>query len=45
MAFSPREPTPMPATEPVMITREGDSRVADLERRGANLKWHQHLYT
>lgn len=27
----------MPATEPVMITREGDSRVADWERRGANL--------
>ena len=30
-------PMPMPATEAVMIIREGEARLADFWRRGANL--------
>lgn len=37
MALSPRVPTPMPATEPVMITREGSLSLALDWRRGVNL--------
>ena len=37
VAFSPSEPVPSPATEPVTITREHDSRVALFSRSGANL--------
>jgi hypothetical protein len=32
-----REPTPIPATEPVTITREGSEMEADLVRSGVNL--------
>jgi hypothetical protein len=33
----PREPTEMPATEPVIRTREGSATVDWAERRGVNL--------
>lgn len=36
-ALGPREPMPMPATEPVTMTREGSAWVAFFWRRGANL--------
>jgi hypothetical protein len=37
VAFSPTVPMPMPATEAVIITRDGSWRVAFFVRRGVNL--------
>lgn len=43
VAFSPKEPTPSPATEAVTMTREGSSIVAFFCSSGANLyPSHQH---
>ena len=39
VALGPSEPTPIPATEAVIITREGSWIVARFWRRGANLGW------
>ncbi len=41
VAFSPREPTAIPATEAVTMTRDGSSIVAFFCRSGANLKQYE----
>jgi hypothetical protein len=43
VAFSPRDPIPMPATEAVTSTREGSSSEAFFSNRGANLVC-QHVF-